>query len=65
MINEVSQAGDALVVIVNSGVNEFLQVLQARLCFVSAFRLQSVFVTTIQNCSLDDVGYGLGDGETR
>ena len=51
MIDKLAQSFNALIVVIDGGVHEFLQVFETAFGFFSLFRLQRVFVA-----SLDDRG---------
>ncbi len=55
MVDELAQTLDALIVIIDSCVNELLQVLKPRFRLVSVLRLERVLVAGIENCGLDDI----------
>ena len=66
VIDELAQAFDALLVVVDGSVDQFLQVLQTRFGFVSLFALECVLVTGVEDGGFDDVGNGrVGSRETR
>ncbi len=55
MVDELAQTLDALIVIVDSCIDEFLQVLEPRFRLVSVLRLERVLIASIKNCGLDDI----------
>jgi len=55
VINKLAQAFDALLVVVDGSVNEFLQIFQARFGFVGFLALKCVLVTGVEDGGFDDV----------
>src|SRR5258706_15485634 len=60
VIDELAQAVNALLVVVDSSVDQFLQVLQTCFGFVGLFALECVLVTGFEDGGFDDVGGGGG-----
>ena len=56
MIDKLAQPLDALLIVIHSGVDEFLQILQTRFGLISLFGLERVFVTGFEDGGFDDVG---------
>ena len=58
MVYKVAQAVLLLSVVINCGVDEFLQVLQPRFGFIGVLRLERVRITRVENRRLDDIRDG-------
>src|SRR6266516_5236195 len=64
MIDEFAQAFRALFVIIDSCVNELLQVLQTRFGFVGVFALERILVAGVEDGGFDEIGNeGVGDDD--